>query len=99
MNRLAISLARLAVIERQPPSGGTAGYFIITLQVNGDGDLIERVDFDGIDPEKRLSLTLAHKPDLVALKDLIHASAQRDLKPVEIFNAEAFERFQFQTID
>jgi hypothetical protein len=54
------------------------------------------VDFDGIHPEKRLSLMLAHKLDLIALKAFIDASAQRDLRPVVIFNAKAFERFQFQ---
>lgn len=54
------------------------------------------VDFDGIHPEKRLSLMLAHKLDLIALKTFVDASAQRDLKPVVIFNAKAFERYQFE---
>lgn len=54
------------------------------------------VDFDGIHREKRLSLMLAHKLDLIALKTFIDASAQHDLKPVVIFNAKAFERFHFQ---
>ncbi|BFN27498.1 hypothetical protein PSCT_03082 [Pseudomonas sp. SCT] len=54
------------------------------------------VDFDGIHPEKRLSLMLAQKLDLVALKAFIDASAQHDLKPVVIFNAKAFGGFQFQ---
>lgn len=57
---------------------------------------VSGVDFDGIHPEKRLSLMLAHKLDLIALKAFIDASAQRGLKPVVIFNAKAFERFQFE---
>jgi len=51
-------------------------------------------DFDGIQPEKRLALKLAPKLDFISLKAFINASAQRDLKPVVIFQAKAFERFQ-----
>lgn len=54
------------------------------------------VDFDGIHREKRLSLMLAPTLDLIALKTFIDASAQRGFKPVVIFSAKAFERFQFQ---
>lgn len=54
------------------------------------------VDFDGIHPEKRLSLMLAHKLDLIGLKSFIEASEQRGLKPMVIFNTRAFERFQYQ---
>lgn len=54
------------------------------------------VEFDGVHPEKRLSLMLAHKLDTTALKAFIDASVQCDLKPVVIFNAKAFERYQFE---
>ncbi|WOF78924.1 hypothetical protein P5704_023525 [Pseudomonas sp. FeN3W] len=54
------------------------------------------VEFDGVHPEKRLSLLLAHKLDMTALKAFIDASVQFDLKPVVIFNAKAFERYQFE---
>ena len=54
------------------------------------------MEFDGIHPEKRLSLMLAHKLDMIALKAFIEASAQCDLKPVVIFNAKAFERYLFE---
>lgn len=54
------------------------------------------MEFDGVHPEKRLSLMLAHKLDMTALKAFIDASVQSDLKPVVIFNAKAFERYQFE---
>ncbi len=54
------------------------------------------MEFDGVHPEKRLALMLAHKLDMIALKAFIEASAQCDLKPVVIFNAKAFERYQFE---
>ncbi|MDM8347683.1 hypothetical protein P8H27_02065 [Pseudomonas sp. sp1636] len=55
------------------------------------------VDFDGIHPEMRLSLMLAHKLDLIGLKTFIEASAQRDLKPVVIFNAKPLSDFSSRT--
>jgi len=54
------------------------------------------VEFDGIHWGKRLSLMLAEKLDLIGLKAFIEASALRDLKPVVIFHAKAFEKFSFQ---
>ena len=54
------------------------------------------VDFDGIHPEKRLALMLAQKLDLITLKAFIDSATLRDLKPMVIFNAKAFERFQFE---
>lgn len=53
-------------------------------------------DFDGIHPEKRLALLLADKLDLNSLQSFIEACTQRELKPVVIFHAKAFERFHFE---
>ncbi|WAH61018.1 competence protein CoiA [Pseudomonas silvicola] len=58
--------------------------------------LVDGVDFDGVHPQKRLALMLALKLDLITLNAFIDTAAQRGLKPVVIFNAKAFERFQFE---
>jgi len=66
---------------------------------SGDWEMetqVDGVDFDGVHPQKRLALMLAHKLDLITLKAFINAAAQRGLKPLVIFQAKAFERFQFE---
>ena len=57
---------------------------------------VDGVDFDGVHPQKRLALMLAHKLDLIALKAFVDAATQRALKPMVIFHAKAFERFRFE---
>lgn len=56
---------------------------------------VDGVDFDGVHPQKRLALMLALKLDLITLNAFIDTAAQRGLKPMVIFSAKAFERFQF----
>jgi hypothetical protein len=57
---------------------------------------VDGVDFDGVHRDKRLALMLAHKLDLIALKSFVESALGRGLKPMVIFQAKAFERFQFE---
>lgn len=61
------------------------------METNVDG-----VNFDGVHPQKRFALMLAHKLDLITLNAFIDAAVLRGFKPMVIFNAKAFERFQFE---
>lgn len=66
-----------------------AGEWEMETQVDG-------VDFDGIHRGKRLALMLAHKLDFIALKSFVDSAQACSLKPLVIFQAKAFERFQFE---
>lgn len=52
-------------------------------------------EFDGINKAKQWSLMLASKFDFVELVGFVKASKRLKLKPVVIFNAGVFERFNF----
>jgi hypothetical protein len=59
---------------------------------------VDGVDFDGVHPQKRLALMLAHKLDLIPLNAFIDAATQRDLKPMVIFQAKALSDSSLRTI-
>lgn len=53
------------------------------------------IEFDGINRAKKRSLLLVDKIDVSTIKDFIIKSYQLELIPVIIFNAKAFQRFDF----
>lgn len=55
----------------------------------------EGIEFDGVNRTQKRSLLLADKIDFGSIKDFIVKSHELELEPVIIFNAKAFQRFDF----